>query len=406
MRKMKREEWLKQMGWRDIPFYPAGTQLPEECIVGFGEIKDRLLTSLSQEHNAYTFISGRYGYGKSTLLNWLEQEMLRQGSALIVRFRGPPTREEIVNRVRFMYEWRESPLHRLFNFLNPGPGLPLTIHDVPEFLNAVEKGKRKLFLVDEVETASGQMTREGLNELKRITDETGGALVMAGLPERAQKNIPESIIDRGMTAISLRPLTLDETHALVNTRVTIIAKGQTNPFSKDAVLTVHAKSGGIARQVNEICRQALLKNMEVGKLTVDASDIGAVQISAIAEGLPTEPAPKEDEAELLGEAVEVAGVAPRQVMPALKGTPYEVLTDLEKEIIQFIAENPACTAEGVAKGLHQNVRIVRVRIGGLLGQDETKKKPGIDYPVLTLSKEGRTNRYRLAISLNKLLGRT
>ncbi len=404
MRKMKREDWLKQMGWRDIPFYPAGTQLPEECIVGFGEIKDRLLTSLGQEHNAYTFISGRYGYGKSTLLNWLEQEMIRQGGALVVRFRGPPTREEIVNRVRFMYEWRESPLHKLFTFLSPGPGLPLTIHDVPEFLNAVEKGKRKLFLVDEVETASGQMTREGLNELKRITDETGGALVMAGLPERAQKNIPESIIDRSMTTINLRPLTLDETHALVDTRIRVIAKGRTNPFSKDAVLTVHAKSSGIARQVNEICRQALLKSMEVGKLTVDASDIGTIQISAFAEGAPAEPAPKE--AELPGKAVEVAGGAPRQVIPALKGTPYEVLTDLEKEIIQFIAENPACTAEGVARGLHQNVKIVRVRIGGLLGQDEARKKPGIDYPVLTGSKEGRTNRYRLAISLNKLLGRT
>lgn len=232
---------------------------------------------------------------------------------------------------------------------------------------------------------------------------------MAGLPE-SERNIPPSLTDRHVIKIPMRPLSLEETTHLIDTRIRVVAEGK-NCFTEDATRTVHALSSGVPRQINEICRLACLRAADLDELDdIDASDINAIRqamgVAASAETIVVSTETKQAETTATPRPLHTPITGARDSPIAkLNDSEYQVLTEVEKQLIIYIFQNPGSSAEEIAKGMHKEPVAVRSYLLWLRGRKESRKKPGIDYgKILEETKDGRTKKYRIGVSLNKVLG--
>jgi general secretion pathway protein A len=142
-----------------------------------------------------------------------------------------------------------------------------------KLLDTHAKGRRTVVIIDEAQNLSMDV----LEELRLLTNiETTRdkllQVILIGQPELVEvMQRPElrQLGQRVTARYHLRPFTFAETKAYVRHRLEVA--GQTESlFTRAAVWTVHRRSGGVPRLINNICDRALLGAFAGGKRRVTA----------------------------------------------------------------------------------------------------------------------------------------
>ena len=160
--------------------------------------------------------------------------------------------------------------------LTPPPGTTKVLVDAlsRKLLDTHAKGRRTVVIIDEAQNLS----MEVLEELRLLTNiettrEKLLQVILIGQPELVDlMHRPElrQLSQRVTARYHLRPFAAAETRAYVAHRLEVA--GQREPiFTRAAVGTVHRRSGGVPRLVNNICDRALLGAFARGQRRITAS---------------------------------------------------------------------------------------------------------------------------------------
>ena len=128
------------------------------------------------------------------------------------------------------------------------------------------------------------------------------SVILAGQPELADRLNERSLRQlkqRIALRCELRPLTLRESSAYVAGRIRAAGGVGAQTFTREAVMLMHERSGGIPRTLNVIADNALLTGFAVGQRPVTAKLVLEVcgdldltgRAAPVPMALPTEPAP-------------------------------------------------------------------------------------------------------------------
>jgi type II secretory pathway predicted ATPase ExeA len=213
---------------------------------------------------AITVLIGEAGTGKTTLLNVaLESTACRNVSCVYLN--NPAlTRTEFVEILSRRFEL--SPLAR-------GSKAVLL-----EELEAVlrerrSRGQISALVIDEAQSLSAELLEEVrlLANSETATDKLL-PLVLAGQPELKDRlNEPglRQLKQRVALRCEILPFTNHETASYIAARIATAGGDATKIFTREAVLLIHEKSGGIPRVVSVICDNALLNGFARGQQTID-----------------------------------------------------------------------------------------------------------------------------------------
>ena len=210
------------------------------------------LTYGIQCRRGFILLTGEVGTGKTTLLNKLLSWLQRQRVA-----------------TSFVFNPGLDP-SQFFDYMLADFGLNCESRLKSQMLLRLNKwlleryrvGGTAVLIVDEAQNLSAQV----LEEIRLLTNlETSKEkllqIVLSGQPELETKlNRPElrQLRQRITLRCKTQPLTLEETHKYVTTRLRI-AGGDSRPvFTPEAIETVYTYSRGIPRVINLLCEHGLI----------------------------------------------------------------------------------------------------------------------------------------------------
>jgi general secretion pathway protein A len=134
------------------------------------------------------------------------------------------------------------------------------------------RGQAVALVVDEAQCLSHDLLEEiRLLVNFEIDSQRLIPLVLAGQPELAIRlNEPRlrQLKQRVALRCTVAPFTLPETAAYMSTRIKHVGGDGARLFTREAVILIYERSGGIARTINVICDNALLTGMALGQRPV------------------------------------------------------------------------------------------------------------------------------------------
>jgi general secretion pathway protein A len=221
-------------------------------------------------------MTGEAGTGKTTLL--------RRVMARGVSGTGP------LRAVRAIYLANPTLERREFvEYLARGFGLSADAHSskarlLADLEHALVELRRSnaivALIVDEAQSLPLELMEE-IRLLANIESDTEKLLpvVLVGQPELAAR-LNEKPLRQLKQRIALRcrlePLDLQETAAYIAHRLTLAGGDPATVFSREAVIAVYERSGGIPRSVNVICDNALLGAFALGRRPIGSDIIAEV----------------------------------------------------------------------------------------------------------------------------------
>lgn len=143
-----------------------------------------------------------------------------------------------------------------------------------------EQGRAALLIVDEAHLIPGKPSFEEIRLLTnfQLDDRNLVAIVLVGQPElreRLRHRTYRALTQRIGVSFRLVPLSVEDTLAYVAHRLAV-AGAQGRLFTDDAVVRLHAASGGVPRVVNQLATEALLEGMARGTRQVDGTVVETV----------------------------------------------------------------------------------------------------------------------------------
>jgi type II secretory pathway predicted ATPase ExeA len=259
------------------------------------------LTYGIQRRRGFILLSGEVGTGKTTLLNkllgWLQ-------------------RKEVATS--FVFNPGLDP-SQFFDYMLADFGLNCDSRLKGQMLLRLNKwlleryhvGGTAVLIVDEAQNLSAQL----LEEIRLLTNlETSREkllqIVLSGQPELETKlNRPElrQLRQRITLRCKTQPLTLEETHQYVSSRLRVAGADGRPVFTPEAIETVYTYSRGIPRVINLLCEHGLIIAFAEEKRPVPAEAIREVarefQLD-IVDPIPPPSAGETDESQRLMEAFE------------------------------------------------------------------------------------------------------
>lgn len=182
-------------------------------------------------------------------------------------------------------------------------------------LQIYEQGRKAVVLIDEAQMLE---TRELMEEFRgllnlEVPERKLISFVFFGLPEIEQNlKLDPPLAQRVAMRYRLEPFSSDSTDAYVKHRLRLAGSAKT-PFTSEAILAVHRRSGGTPRVINTLCDNALFE-----AFLNRTADIPGGLIEQIADNLGLE-ASRTAPAVVAPVVPAVAPVAP--VPPAVASTP-------------------------------------------------------------------------------------
>jgi type II secretory pathway predicted ATPase ExeA len=155
------------------------------------------------------------------------------------------------------------------------------LEQIHERLLALDgEGRAALLVIDEAHLVPGKPTFEEIRLLTnfQLDDRNLVAIVLVGQPElreRLRHRTYRALTQRISASFHLVPLGLEDTKAYVRHRLSV-AGAQRPIFSDEAIVRLHAASGGVPRVVNHLATQSLIEGMAQGLSEVDAAVVAAV----------------------------------------------------------------------------------------------------------------------------------
>ena len=135
-------------------------------------------------------------------------------------------------------------------------------------------------IIDEAQSLPYELLEE-VRLLANIESDTEKLLpvILVGQPELADR-LNESALRQLKQRVALRcrlePLELPQTAAYVAHRLTLAGGKPATVFSREAVIAVHARSGGIPRSINVVCDNALLTGYALERRPIESEVIDEV----------------------------------------------------------------------------------------------------------------------------------
>jgi type II secretory pathway predicted ATPase ExeA len=210
------------------------------------------LTYGIQYRRGFVLLTGEVGTGKTTLLNKLLSWLQRQKVATSFVFNPGLDPSQFFD-------------YMLADFgLNCGSQLKgqMLLHLNKWLLERYHAGGTAVLIVDEAQNLSAQV----LEEIRLLTNlETSKEkllqIVLSGQPELETKlNRPElrQLRQRITLRCKTQPLTLEETHRYVSSRLRIAGADGRPVLTPEAIETVYIYSRGIPRVINLLCEHGLI----------------------------------------------------------------------------------------------------------------------------------------------------
>lgn len=242
---MYKEYWgLDELPFENVPdprfFYPSSDH--QEALL-------RLFYAVNSSKGA-AMLTGEVGCGKTILSRTLIQDL-------------PPERYEvgvIANPSLSPIEFLKEILYQLGIECDADSKLDLLHALNDQMVKSLNSGKNTIVIIDEAQAIEDPETLEELRLLLnfQLNDRFLLTLLLIGQPElRDRIGAIKQLDQRIAIKYHLGPLKLDDTKAYVQTRMD--KAGVNRPiFRDDAVEAIHKASGGIPRDINNICDLCLL----------------------------------------------------------------------------------------------------------------------------------------------------
>ena len=136
------------------------------------------------------------------------------------------------------------------------------------------RGKITALVIDEAQSLSAEL----LEEIRLLANSETATekllpLVLAGQPElrdRLNETGLRQLKQRVTLRCEITPFNQQETAAYIALRIRIAGGDAVRLFTREAVMLIHERSGGIPRTINVMCDNALLTACGLGKTRVDS----------------------------------------------------------------------------------------------------------------------------------------
>jgi general secretion pathway protein A len=215
------------------------------------------------ERKGFIMLTGDVGTGKTTIIQALLQSIGTDVEC--IHFSNP-----LLTPGEFIDYLASSTFKRRLHFKSKADFL----YEFEAYLKKAQQHQRAFILIiDEAQTLSYEVLEE-LRLLSNLesAEEKLINIFLVGQPElieRLRDPRARAVYQRIASRFHLQPLTLDETGRYVTKRLRVA--GSSNPeriFTKQAIRTLHDRSGGIPRTINVLADNALLLGYSLNKAKI------------------------------------------------------------------------------------------------------------------------------------------
>ena len=254
-------------GLRELPFELT----PNPRYLFFTAQHREALTTLEYglfSAKGVTALIGEAGTGKTTLIHAaLESERCRNVTCVYIN--NPAlTRQEFVETLSLRFGLSS----------HAGASKAALIDELEPLLR--ERRSRGLITALVVDEAQS-LTNEVLEEIRLLANSETTTqkllpFVLAGQPELKDRlNEPglRQLKQRVTLRCEIRPFSQQETAAYIEQRIRTAGGEAGRLFTREAVMMIHERAGGIPRTISVICDNALLTGFGLGRTTIDSSVI-------------------------------------------------------------------------------------------------------------------------------------
>jgi general secretion pathway protein A len=250
-------------GLRELPFEltpnPKYLYLPKK----HREAYSTLVYGLSSAKGV-TALIGEAGTGKTTLLHAALQADNCRHVTCVYLSNPTLTRNEFVEMLSVQFGFSPNASRSKATFLKE---LDMVLRE------RRARGHSTALLIDEAQS----LTSELLEEIRLLANtETATekllSLVLAGQPElrdRLNQNELRQLKQRVTLRCEIAPFTLQETAAYIASRIRTAGGDAAKLFTREAVMLIYERTGGIPRTISVMCDNALLTGFGMGKQPVD-----------------------------------------------------------------------------------------------------------------------------------------
>jgi general secretion pathway protein A len=262
--------YLEFYGLKELPF----ALTPDPRFIYFTPSHTEAMANLHygiESGKGLIVVTGEVGTGKTTMLRWIMQRLDR--TVLVAYLFNPRM------TVAEFYQYISSPKLLDVPAWENKSELLLKLGEVLESRHS--RGLRTVLIIDE---AHG-LSPAALEEIRLLSNfESDSAkqlqIILTGQPElRDVLNKPElrQLKQRIALRCEIKPLpNIEETERYVTSRLLAAGAERTDIFSPGAIDYVFRCSGGIPRQINNLCDNALLAGFAAGAETVGRAIIEEV----------------------------------------------------------------------------------------------------------------------------------
>jgi len=211
-----------------------------------------------------TALIGEAGTGKTTLLHAaLKSEQCRNVNCVYL-MNPTLTREEFVEMLSIRFELSAHAARSKAALLNE---LEVVLRE------RRSRGQITALLIDEAQSLSSELLEEiRLLANSETTTEKLLPLVLAGQPElrdRLNDHELRQLKQRVTLRCEITPFNQQETAAYIAWRIRTAGGDAAKLFTREAVMLIHERSGGIPRTVSVMCDNALLTGFGMGRQPVN-----------------------------------------------------------------------------------------------------------------------------------------
>ena len=211
-----------------------------------------------------TALIGEAGTGKTTLLHAaLRSEQCRNVSCVYL-MNPTLSREEFVEMLSVRFELSAHAARSKAALLNE---LEVVLRE------RRSRGHITALIIDEAQSLSNELLEEiRLLANSETTTEKLLPLVLAGQPElkdRLNQTELRQLKQRVTLRCEITPFTQQETAAYIAWRIRTAGGDAAKLFTREAVMLIHERSGGIPRTVSVMCDNALLTGFGLGRQPVN-----------------------------------------------------------------------------------------------------------------------------------------
>jgi general secretion pathway protein A len=218
-----------------------------------------------------TALIGEAGTGKTTLIHAaLASERCRHVTCIY-----------LVNPALTRHEFVETLSLRFGLSSHAGTSKAALLQELEPVLRERRvRGQITALVIDEAQSLSGELLEEiRLLANSETATEKLLTLLLAGQPElRDRLNEPglRQLKQRVTLRCEIVPLSLQETAAYITQRVRTAGGNAARLFTREAVMLIHERSGGIPRTISVICDNSLLTGFGLGRQPVDFEVVSEV----------------------------------------------------------------------------------------------------------------------------------